>query len=228
MQDYYQKIVKSEGGATFAPDKDNIIPIMEDEWFEDDVVARFYQFLKITFGEKGFQKNLAFLEEQLGCTVRKYFTREFYTDHIQRYKKRPVYWMFSSPKGHFNVLIYMHRYTPDTLNVVLNNYLRAFIEKLKVRMETLKHIETTGSPAEKTKAIKETDKINAMLLDCHDYERNILYPLATERIAIDLDKGVLVNYNCFGKAVNEVAGLNDAKTKKKVKEFDWIDPQIIR
>jgi hypothetical protein len=72
------------------------------------------------------------------------------------------------------------------------------------------------------------DKINAMLLDCHDYERNILYPLATERIAIDLDNGVLVNYNCFGKAVKDIAGLNDAKTKKKVKEFDWIDPQIIR
>ncbi len=225
---YYQKIGKEENQVGFAPDKDNIIPILEDDWFEDDIVYRFYHFLKTAFGEKNFQKNLAFLEEQLGCTVRKYFTREFYVDHIQHYNKRPLYWMFSSPKGHFNVLIYMHRYTPDTLNVVLNNYLRAFIEKLKVRMETLKHIENTGSPAEKTRAMREMDKISTMLLDCQDYERNILYPLATERIAIDLDNGVLVNYNCFGKAVKEVSGLNDAKTKKKVKEFDWIDPQIIR
>jgi type II restriction/modification system DNA methylase subunit YeeA len=228
LDDYYQKIGKSEIQVGFAPDKDNIIPILEDEWFEDDVVTRFYQFLKVTFGEKGFQKNLAFLEDQLGCTVRKYFTKEFYADHIQRYKKRPIYWMFSSPKGYFNVLIYMHRHAPDTINIVLNDYLRSFIEKLKVRLETLKHIETTGSPAEKTRALKEMDKINAMLLDCHDYERNILYPLATERIAIDLDNGVLVNYNCFGKAVKEITGLNDAKTKKKVREFDWIDPQIIR
>jgi type II restriction/modification system DNA methylase subunit YeeA len=226
--DYYQKIGKTEADVTFAPDEDNIIPILEDEWFEDDVVSRFYQFLRMSFGEKSFQSNLAFLEEQIGCSVRKYFTKEFYIDHIQRYKKRPIYWLFSSPKGHFNVLVYMHRYTPDTLNIVLNNYLRAFIEKLNVRMENLKHIENTGSPAEKTRALKEMDKINAMLLDIQDYERNILYPLATERIVIDLDNGVLVNYNCFGKAVKEVAGLNDVKTKKKVKEFDWIDSKIIR
>ena len=228
VQDYFNNIGKPEIDLTFAPDKDNIIPILEDDWFEDDVSIRFHQFLKAIFGEKDFQKNLAFLEDQLGCSVRKYFTREFYLDHIQRYKKRPIYWMFSSPKRHFNVLIYMHRHTPDTLNLMLNYYLRTFIEKLKVRMETLKHSEATGSPAEKTKALKEMDKISVMLLDCHDYERNILYPLATERIAINLDNGVLVNYNCFGKAVKEVAGLNDSITKKKVKEFDWIDPQVIR
>lgn len=226
--DYYRQIGATKNEVAFTPDEDNIIPVLEDEWFEDDIVNKFYQFLKVSFGEKNFRRNVEFLEEQIGIPVRKYFIKDFYTEHIQRFKKRPIYWMFSSPKGHFNVLIYLHRYTADTLNNILNSYLREFIEKLKTRKEQLKHIETTGSASEKTKSIKEMDKIELMLADCYDYERNILYPLATERIEIDLDNGVLVNYNCFGKAVKEVKGLNDAKTKAEVKKFDWIHSKIIR
>lgn len=226
--DYYTKIGQSKREILFGPDEDNIIPVLEDEWFEDDIVNKFYQFLKASFGEKNFRKNLEFLEEQIGIPVRKYFTKEFYADHIQSYKKRPIYWMFSSPKGHFNVLIYLHRYTSDTLNNILNSYLREFIEKLKTRKEQLKLIEVVGSQVEKTRAVKEMDKLELMLADCYDYERNILYPLAIERLEIDLDNGVLVNYNCFGKAVKEIKGLNDAKTKAEVKKFDWIDSKIIR
>ena len=136
--------------------------------------------------------------------------------------------MFSSPKGSFNVLIYLHRYTPDTVSNILNNYLKEFIGKLNTRKETLQHIQVNGSASEKTKAIKETDSIKNMLIELHEYERDILFPLATERIEIDLDDGVLVNYNKFGKAVKEVAGLNDKATKKKVMEFDWIDATQIR
>jgi 5'-deoxynucleotidase YfbR-like HD superfamily hydrolase len=136
--------------------------------------------------------------------------------------------MFSSPKGHFNVLVYMHRYTPDTLNNILNNYLRSFIDKLKLRKEHLEQIKISGLAAEQSKAIKEIDKLDKMLLDCQEYEREILFNLATERISIDLDDGVLVNYNKFGKAIKEVAGLNDAATKKKVRGFDWIDLNEIR
>jgi type II restriction/modification system DNA methylase subunit YeeA len=160
--------------------------------------------------------------------MRKFFTKDFYDDHIKRYKKRPIYWIFSSPKGSFSVLVYMHRYTPDTLNNILNKYLREFIDKLKIRKEHLEQIKISGSAAEQSKAIKEIDKLDKMLLDCQEYEREILYNLATERIAIDLDDGVLVNYNKFGKAIKEVKGLNDAATKKKVKEFDWIDVSKIK
>ncbi|HEY3390032.1 MAG TPA: hypothetical protein VGK38_10710, partial [Prolixibacteraceae bacterium] len=228
LQDYLNKIKKTKDECKFLPDDDNIIPVLDNEWFEDDITGRFYEFLKVTFGEKNFSKNLAFVEEQLGKDIRKYFTKDFYADHIKRYKKRPIYWMFSSPKGSFNVLIYLHRYTPDTVSNILNNYLKEFIGKLKTRNEHLQHLQVNGSPAEKVKAIKESDSIEKMLIELHDYERDILFPLATERIPIDLDDGVLVNYNKFGKAVKEVAGLNDKITKKKVREFDWIDATTIK
>jgi len=228
LQDYLLKIEKQESELSFVPDDDNIIPILDDEWFEDDIVGRFYAFLKVSFGEQNFEKNLSFVEESIGKDIRKYFVKDFYKDHIKRYKKRPIYWMFSSPKGSFNVLIYMHRYTPDTLNQVLNGYLNEYREKLKTRIETLDHLMVSGSPSEQNKASKEKDKIQLVLLELQEYEREILYPLATERISIDLDDGVLVNYNKFGKAIASVAGLNDKKAKEKVKKFDWIDTTTIR
>lgn len=233
LEDYLQKLAPQppEGGArqvSFMPDEDNIIPVLDDEWFEDDIVARFHAFLKDSFGEKNFAKNLAFVEDCLGKDVRKYFTKDFYKDHVQRYKKRPIYWMFSSPKGYFNVLVYLHRYAPDTINRILNSYLKEFIEKLTQHRKQQEHIVVVGSATEQNKAQKEIDKIDLMLADCHQYEIDILYPLATERIALDLDDGVLVNYNKLGNAVAAVAGLNDKVTKKKVREFDWIDGSLIR
>ena len=122
----------------------------------------------------------------------------------------------------------MHRYTPDTVSDILNKYLKEFIGKLNTRKEHLQHVQVTGSSSDKTKAIKEIGNIDKMLVELHDYERDILYPLAAERIEIDLDDGVLVNYNKFGKAVKEVNGLNDPTTKKKVRQFDWIDASQIR
>ena len=228
LQDYLLKVEKQESELSFVPDDDNIIPILDDEWFEDDIVGRFYAFLKASFGEQNFEKNLSFVEESIGKDIRKYFVKDFYKDHIKKYKKRPIYWMFSSPKGSFNVLVYMHRYTPDTLNQVLNGYLNEYREKLKTRIETLDHLMVSGSPSEQNKASKEKDKIQLVLLELQEYERETLYPLATERISIDLDDGVLVNYNKFGDAIAAVAGLNDKKTKKKVREFDWIDTTMIR
>jgi len=223
LEDYLAKVAKTKDQLSFTPDDDNIIPVLDDEWFDDDIVGRFKAFLKASFGADNFDKNLAFVEECLGKDVRKYFVKDFYNDHIKRYKKRPIYWMFSSLKGSFNVLIYMHRYTPDTLNKILNGYLIQYREKLNTRIEHLDHIIVTGNSAEQTRAQKEKDKLKLVILELIDYERDILRPLAIERINIDLDDGVLVNYNKFGKAIQEVSGLNDAKTKKKVKEFDWID-----
>jgi len=216
------------GRGVFLPDEDNIIPILTDEWFRDDITGRFKQFLKVTFGEENLEKNIHFVEDALGKDIRKYFVKDFYKDHIKRYKKRPIYWMFSSPEGSFNVLIYMHRYTPDTLNQILNGYLKEYQEKLNNHLEQLDHLIETGSSGEQTRAAKEKDKLKLVLLELQEYERDVLYPLATERIAIDLDDGVLVNYNKFGSAIKQVAGLNDNKTKAKVRKFDWIDVEEIR
>jgi hypothetical protein len=228
LVDYLTKVEKTKDQLSFIPDDDNIIPVLDDEWFEDDITGRFYAFLKASFGTVNFDKNLAFVEECLGKDVRKYFVKDFYNDHIKRYKKRPIYWMFSSPKGSFNVLIYVHRYTPDTLNKILNGYLIEYREKLNTRMEHLDHLIVSGSSTEQTKAQKEKDKLKLVLIELQEYERETLRPLAIERINIDLNDGVLVNYNKFGKAIKEVAGLNDTKTKKKVKEFDWIDVTQIK
>jgi type II restriction/modification system DNA methylase subunit YeeA len=223
----YLRVITTEGkqSPTFLPDKDNIIPVLDDEWFEDDIVSRFKEFLRVTFGKENLDKNLSFVESAIGKDIRKYFVKDFYTDHIQRYKKRPIYWMFSSPKSSFNVLIYMHRYTPDTLSKILNDYLNQYREKLRARVEHLDQVIISGNSSVQTslRAAKEKDKIRAVLLELQEYERDILYPFATERISIDLDEGVLVNYNKFGKAIKEVAGLNDKKAKEKVREFDWID-----
>lgn len=228
LQDYIAKVAKQESELSFVPDEDNIIPILDDEWFEDDIVGRFHEFLRASFGDQNFEKNLTFVEDSIGKDIRKYFVKDFFKDHIQRYKKRPIYWMFSSPKGSFNVLVYMHRYSPDTLNQILNGYLNEYREKLKTRMETLDHLMISGSPSEQNKASKEKDKIQLVLLELQEYEREVLYPLATERISIDLDDGVLVNYNKFGNAIAPVTGLNDRKTKEKVRKFDWIDTTTIR
>ena len=230
LEDYIDKVYNNqeEIGDKFLPDEDNIVPILDDEWFEDDIVGRFYSFLKASFGKENFDKNLAFVEECLGKDIRKYFVKDFYIDHIKRYKKRPIYWMFSSPKGAFNVLVYMHRYTPDTLNKILNNYLVEYKEKLSVNMEHLDHLIVSGSSQEQTKAQKDKDKLKLVLVELNEYERDVLRPLALERITIDLDDGVLVNYNKFGSVIKEVKGLSDKATKKKVKEFDWIDVTQIR
>lgn len=195
----------------FMPDEDNVIPVLDGEWFADDVTERFRQFLRVTFGEEHREENLAFIEKALGKDLRKYFLKDFYADHVKRYKKRPIYWLFSSPKGTFNALVYLHRYRPDTVSVVLQ-YLRDFRKKLAARLDYLQQvaISTSASQGEKTKANKEAESIKKQLLELDDYERETLYPLATEQVQLDLDDGVKVNYLKLGSALKKIVGL-DAK-----------------
>ncbi len=230
LEDYLKKVARNENEVSFLPNEDNIIPVLDEDWFEDDIVGRFYAFLKASFGEENFEKNLAFVEDNITHgDIRKYFNKTFYRDHYKRYNKRPIYWMFSSPKGVFKALIYMLRYTPDTLNRMLNDYLREYKSKLTYRKDHLQEIINSSSDAtEVNKAEKEQRKLEDMLRELEDYERNVLMPLATDRIEIDLDDGVLVNYNKFGQAVEEIKSVNTPKKKKKVKEFDWVDGGEIR
>ena len=208
--DTLENYLKQVPQPSFMPDQENVIPILEDSWFTDDIVDRFRQFLKVTFGEEHFEENLSFIEKAIGKDIRKFFVKDFYTDHLKRYKKRPIYWLFSSPKGTFNALIYMHRYRPDTASVVLNDYLREFSTKLgeeKKRQEQIS-ISANASAGEKTKALKQIDKLNKMIDEIDEYERDVLFPLATNQVEIDLDDGVKHNYKLFGKALKKVAGLS--------------------
>ena len=148
LEDYLAKVPN----PSFLPDADNVIPIVDGDWFEDDIVARFRQFLRAAFGEQRFEENLQFVTESLGVkNQRDNFVKSFYKDHVQRYKKRPIYWLFSSPKGSFNALIYMHHYTPSTVSTVLNEYLREFQAKLKASLEH----------AERANNAKEADRLRA-------------------------------------------------------------------
>nr|WP_306671551.1 BREX-1 system adenine-specific DNA-methyltransferase PglX [Endozoicomonas sp. ONNA2] len=205
LEEYLQQIPQ----PGFMPDADNVIPILEESWFTDDIVDRFRDFLKITFGEEHFEENLSFIENAIGKDIRKFFIKDFYNDHVKRYKKRPIYWLFSSPKGYFNALIYLHRYRPDTASVVLNKYLREFVTKLndeKKRHEQIS-IDPNASGPEKSKALKQIDRLDKMLEDIEEYEHDTLFPLATGQLPIDLDDGVKINYNLLGKALKKVPGL---------------------
>lgn len=197
---------------SFAPDRDNVIPVLDADWFADDIVTRARDFLRVTFGEAKFRENLAFIEKALGKDLRRWFTKDFFDYHVRRYKKRPIYWMFSSPKGSFNALIYMHRYRPDTVSVVLNQYVREFIHKLEVeraRLEKLA-VDPAATPAQQTKAQKETATVIKQIAELTEWEREVVYPMAQKKIAIDLDDGVKRNYPLFAGALKPIKGLEAA------------------
>lgn len=215
LADYLRQVPEPR----FMPDDDNVIPLLDGEWFADDVTERFRQFLRVAFGDAHYEDNLAFIEQALNVkgkrnySLRDYFLGEFYADHVKRYKKRPIYWLFSSPKGTFNALVYLHRYRPDTVSVVLQ-YLRDFRKKLAARLDYLQQvaISTSASQGEKTKANKEAEVVKKQLLELDDYERETLHPLAQQaasgKLSLDLDDGVKVNYLKLGSALKKIVGLD--------------------
>ena len=193
-------------GAPFRPDENAIVPVLNGEWFADDVVAQFRKWLEVTYGRDTLEENVDFIERALGKDLRTYFVKEFYKDHCATYQvtgsgKRPIYWMFSSPKGSFKVLVYMHRYTPSTVGQILTGYLREYMAKLNASIGVL-------DQSERSQDKRQADKYRAVVRELSDWERDVVYPLANERIAIDLDDGVKVNYNKFPYALAKVAGLS--------------------
>ncbi|HDO8002704.1 TPA: BREX-1 system adenine-specific DNA-methyltransferase PglX [Legionella pneumophila] len=213
IEDYLKRVPE----PSFLADEDNVIPILDSNWFPDDITERFRKFLRVAFGEEQYEENLRFIEQGLNIkdkrnySIREYFLNEFYSDHVKRYKKRPIYWLFSSPNGSFNALIYMHRYRSDTVSVVLNDYLREYRTKLIAHKKHLEavSISSSASKNEKTKAFKEIDKTSKILKELEEYERDTLYPLAAKQLEIDLDEGVKINYPKFGAALKKIKGLTD-------------------
>ncbi|MDD2586299.1 MAG: BREX-1 system adenine-specific DNA-methyltransferase PglX [Syntrophomonadaceae bacterium] len=188
--------------STFIPDKDNILPITDEEYFEDDVVGLFCAFLKKTFGADTLEENLDFIANALGNKgnssreiIRNYFLKDFFKDHCKIYKKRPIYWMFDSGKADgFKALIYMHRYNADTIGNLRIDYLhrmqRVYESEISRMQET---IEKSTNAREVTAAQKRKEKLTKQLKETKDYDEKIAH-LALARIAFDSDDGVKVNY----------------------------------
>lgn len=198
----------------FEPDRDNVIPVTEVDCFEDDIVSRFRRFLEVTFGPEHLAENLAYIERTLGKPLRKYFVNDFYNDHVAMYKNRPIYWQYSSRtdnKGAFKALIYMHRYTPATTHTVLE-YLRDFTAKIADQANQLER-------SDRAKDKREAEKLHKAVTECKAYEDNILYPLATRNLEIDLDDGVLVNYLRMGQALRTIPAIE--KKRKDVATWTW-------
>lgn len=209
LREFLEKAGKPLAELTFAPDEDGIIPVLDGEWFEDEIVARTRDFLRATFGEATLRENLRFLEDSVGKDLRKYFLNDFYKDHLQTYKKRPIYWMVQSPQKGFRVLVYLHRYTRDTLNVVLNRYLREYQSKLRSGIAQLAQSLAGDdlSARERTAARKDLDRMTKVLAECEEWERSTLLPLAQQRIELDLDDGVKVNYLKLSAVLAPIPGL---------------------
>ena len=210
LDDYHAQIPN----PSFGPDADNVIPVTETDCFEDDIVTRFRRFLTVAFGKENLAANIAYIEQVLGKSIRKYFVNDFYNDHVKMYSNRPIYWQYSSQtsnKGSFKALVYLHRYTPKTTNVVLN-YLRDYANKIADIADSLEHSDRAADQ-------KQAAKLRKAVLECKDYEDQTLYPLATRNLEMDLDDGVLVNYLRMGKALRSIPAIE--RKRKEVSTWTW-------
>lgn len=204
------KEVYSTKYKTFLPDEDGIIPITDEEYFKDDIVARFVDFIRIVYGEKSIENNLKFIADALGnkgdtprAVIRNYFLNDFYKDHCNTYSvtglgKRPIYWLFDSGKQNgFKALIYIHRYTPDTVGLIRSVYLHNAQAAIQNSLQNSEYIiSTTTSATERARETKKKDKYVKQLNELRPYYQALSH-IALQRIQMDLDDGVKKNYQLF-------------------------------
>ena len=209
--------------VTFIPDADNCIPITDEEYFSDDIVGRFVEFVKKVYGSETLEENLEFIANALGnkgdtsrAVIRNYFVNDFYTDHLKVYQKRPIYWLFDSGKQNgFKALIYMHRYDADTVGRVRTDYLHKAQKYVETAMQSAQYtIDNATSASEKSKATKAVTKYTKQLAEMKIYDEAIAH-VANQRIEIDLDDGVKVNYAKF-------QGVEVAQEGKKALKVDLL------
>lgn len=189
---------------TFPADKDAIIPVCDREYFEDDIVARFADFVKAVYGAENLEKNLKFISRALGGkeenprkVIREYFIKDFFADHCKIYQKRPIYWLFDSGrKNAFKALVYIHRYKPDTIARLRTGYLHEVQAKYAADAESLEKALTAGTGGNQTQMKKELSALKAKQEEMHVFEEKI-HHYADIRISIDLDDGVKHNYALF-------------------------------
>lgn len=209
--------------VSFAPDSDNCIPITDEEYFSDDIVTRFVEFVKTVYGADTLEENLDFIANALGNkgdtsreVIRNYFLKDFYADHLKIYQKRPIYWLFDSGKQNgFKALIYMHRYDADTVGRVRTDYLHRAQKYVETAMQSAQYtIDNAASASEKSKATKAVTKYTKQLAEMKIYDEAIAH-IANKRIEIDLDDGVKVNYAKF-------QGVEVAQEGKKALKVDLL------
>ena len=200
---------------TIIPDNDNIIPICDDDYFDDDVVGKFVDFVRKVYGEETLEQNLRFVADALGGkgtsreVIRSYFINDFFADHCSTYSvtgsgKRPIYWLFSSGKKNgFKALIYMHRYQPDLLARMRTDYVHEQQERYRTQLQMLETSVVSATPTEKVKLNKQIEKLKEQSLEIQKYEEKI-HHLADQMISIDLDDGVKVNYAKFQDILEKI------------------------
>ncbi len=204
----------------FIPDDDNIIPVLDSEYFEDDIVGRFVEFVKICFGQERLEENLDFIANALAINkkpsrekIRDYLLKNFFMDHKKIYKKCPIYWQFGSGKQNgFNCLVYMHRYDPSLVARIRTDYLHKTQKAIEQAISNCDNIIThSSSNTEINKATKDKNKLQKQLKETQEYDEALAH-IANQNIKIDLDDGVKVNYAKF----QNVEVSREGKKSKKI------------
>ena len=217
----FDKLVAEGAYQSFAADEDGIIPLTDQEWFKDDATNRFREFVQVVWGEEHLQENLDFVAESLCLnaikpkksesaleTIRRYLSTQFYKDHLKTYKKRPIYWLFSSGKQKvFECLVYLHRYNEGTLSRMRTEYVTPLLGKYDAYAEQLeKQIESADSTSEANRFKKELDALIKKQVELREFDDKLKH-YADMRISLDLDDGVKVNYGKFGDLLADVKAI---------------------
>ncbi|EHZ2755061.1 BREX-1 system adenine-specific DNA-methyltransferase PglX [Vibrio vulnificus] len=224
----FRELVAVGAYKTFPADDDGIIPLAAEEWlFDDDATSRFRDFVKTVWGEEHLQENLDFVAESLCLdaikpkknessmeTIRRYFSTQFYKDHLKTYKKRPIYWLFSSGKEKaFECLVYLHRYNESTLARMRTEYVTPLMGKLETQHSVLTESRTNASSTEQRRIDKELKSIEKKQSELRAFDEELKH-LAEMKISIDLDDGVKVNYGKFGNLLADVKAIHGKKPEE--------------
>lgn len=211
--------IDPEAQKTLEIDDDGIIPfIQEPDFFVDDITERIQIAIRKLFGDANYYENLKFIDDTLGCELREYLFKAFYTDHIQMYQKRPIYWLFSSKmgdkkkKGYFKALVYMHRIEGDTLSKLHADYMHPYLEKVEMQLKEAEYQATRDdmSTAQRNKALKQVDELKDKVREVHAFEQQLV-EMASHRMTIDLDDGVKTNYPKYYPLVEPIKGLESSE-----------------
>ncbi|HGA2222569.1 TPA: SAM-dependent methyltransferase, partial [Klebsiella variicola] len=216
----FAELVAEGAYKTFPADNDGILPLMDDEWFDDDVTSRVKEFVRTVWGEEHLQENLDFIAESLCLyaikpkkgesaldTIRRYLSTQFWKDHLKMYKKRPIYWLFSSGKEKaFECLVYLHRYNDATLARMRTEYVVPLLARYQANIDRLNEQIDGSSGGEATRLKRDRDNLSKKFNELRSFDDRLRH-YADMRISIDLDDGVKVNYGKFGDLLADVKAI---------------------